>query len=70
MVRIALYFSGRIKSYERHILQLQKLKEYYSIDVFLAINGELDEYHQQFIDLLNVKRYLFHNHKQIYEKAN
>ena len=64
--RIALYFSGRIHSYENSLSYLQWLCQ--DIDVFMSINGHHDDYHEKFIQELNVKSYFFEDHIQSYRK--
>lgn len=46
--RIAMYFSGRINTYEQQLEYLTKLIDKYDIDCFVSINGQCDEYHNTF----------------------
>lgn len=57
--RVALYFSGRIRTYEQQISTLKNLSEKYNMDVFVSLNGELDDYHRIFLDTFDIKKYNF-----------
>ena len=59
-MRAAIMFIGRIKTYEEQLEYLLKLQKKYDLDVFCSLNLEnLDEYHQTFLDALNVKKFHF-----------
>lgn len=67
--RIAMYFSGRIKTYEDQLVYLKQLQEHFEMDCFCSINGQLDEQHEQFLRDMNIKGYFFQNHDEIYDKS-
>lgn len=64
--RVAMYFSGRIKTYEDQILYLMKLRDEYDIDCFMSINGKRDDFHDEFIRKMHVVDDFFQNHEDIY----
>lgn len=64
--RIAIYFAGRIKTYEDQLKQLQSMISHYRMDVFCSINGECDDYHRNFMNDLHVKGSFFEDHVTVY----
>ena len=66
--RIALYFSGRIKTYEEQLSYLKQLKDTYNIDMFCSINGEKDEQHVQFMSDLQITDAFFEDHSTKYNE--
>lgn len=65
-MKIAVYFSGRIKTYERSLEFFKRLRLEYDIDYFCSINGKKDEYHQIFLNELEVKDAYFGMHEDNY----
>lgn len=62
--KIAMYFSGRIISYEHCIANIIKLKDKYNITFFCSLNlPELTDYEYKFFELLNMNQnqYTFEN---------
>ncbi len=57
--KIAMFFSGRIKSYEYTTSYLLDFIKKHSPDVFCSINAELDAYSDSFIKQFNVKKFIF-----------
>lgn len=60
--RIAMFFSGRIKTYESQLTYLINLQNQYDIDCFCSINGENDNYHTQFLNDLYIVDSSFEDH--------
>ena len=67
--KIALYFSGRIKTYEEQLPLLMEMQQTYNIDYFCSINGICDDYHQKFIQDLNIKHSFFEDHEKIFDPS-
>lgn len=67
--RLALYFSGRIKTYEDQLTSLKSFQEYYDIDFFCSINGVKDEQHDRFLDDMSIIDSFFEEHSHIYDKT-
>lgn len=67
--RIALYFAGRVKTYEDQLDELRRLQDEYDIDCFCSINGERDEFHEQFIHDMHIVRTFFENHETKYDRS-
>jgi hypothetical protein len=54
-MKIAIYFSGRIKAYEYCIEHLLKLKEKYNLTIFCSLNiPELSEYEKEFFNMFEI----------------
>lgn len=68
-MNIALYFSGRVNTYEEQIDYFKNLKDLYNIDYFCSINGIQDEYHDTFIKELDIKSYFFEQHESIFDDS-
>ena len=49
-MRSALIISGRIMTYEQNLHHINYLCQNYNMDIFCAVNHEMDTYHKQFID--------------------
>ena len=59
-MKIAVIFSGRIKSYEQQLEYLMNLQNKFNLDFYCSINQEnIDLYHQNFLNLFKVKEYNF-----------
>ncbi len=56
----ALLLVGRVKTYEKNLLHL--LKDCQN-DIFVSINGILDDYHQEFIDKVKPRAIVFEEFK-------
>lgn len=67
-MKIAVYFSGRIKTYERLLDFLKNLQRENDLDYFCSINGEKDEYHETFLNELQVKHSFFGKHEKEYQE--
>lgn len=66
--RVAVYFSGRIKTYEDQLPYLQRLRDTYNADMFCAINGVKDEQHTKFLSDLSIRDSFFEDHAAIYNE--
>lgn len=67
-MKFAIYFSGRINKYEYLIDTLYRWKQTHDIDYFCSLNTpEIDEYHQQFLDKLDIQHYFYQEHNDIYK---
>jgi hypothetical protein len=60
--RVAIFFVGRIKSYEDSYPWLKDIIIKHNADVFCSINGECDDYHKKFLEDMDVKASHFENY--------
>lgn len=68
-MKYAVYFSGRIQTYECLLPYLKKVKDKYNVDYFCSLNiDEMDEYHLNFIQELGIQHYFFQEHNEVYQK--
>lgn len=55
-MKIAVCFTGRVKTYEHSLPWFQAIIDDTHTDIFCSINGECDDYHETFMSLFKVKK--------------